>query len=107
MPRILNKRTDIDLCETNVTLLSLGEAVKRWTADGQFMMSEVNHSDAYEAKDNNIPRGASSEHISKIDAALAGMDFVKEVKASAPVDVVEPAPASETTPAPQSAPSAE
>lgn len=83
MPRKLNKRKDINLCETNVTLLTLGEAVRRWTADGQFMMSEVNHSDAYEAKDNNIPRGSSSEHIGKIDAALAGMDFVKEVKAGA------------------------
>lgn len=83
MPRKLNKRMDINLCETNVTLLSLGEAVRRWTSDGQFMMSEVNHSDAYEANDNNIPLGSSSEHISKIDAALAGMDFVKEVKAGA------------------------
>lgn len=95
MPRRLNKRKDINLCDTNVTLLTLGEAVRRWTADGQFMMSEVNHSDAYESNDNNIPRGSSSEHINKIDAALAGMDFVKEVKASPAGDT--PAPAGDTS----------
>lgn len=91
MPKRLNKRTDIDLCDSNVTILSLGEAVKRWTIDGQFMMTEVNHSDAYEAKDNNIPRDSYSERISKIEAALAGMDFVKEVKAGAAGS--DPAPA--------------
>lgn len=99
MPRKLNKRKDINLCETNVTLLTLGEAVKRWTTDGQFMMTEVNHSDAYEAKDNNIPRGSSSEHIGKIDAALAGMEFVKEVKVGSETQapaLETQAPASET-----------
>lgn len=98
MRKPLNKRHDKSIVDTNCVLLSLGEAVKRWTADGQFMMTEVNSSDAFQAKDTNIPRGSYSERISKIEAALAGMDYVKEVKASSTTP--EPKPSSQPQPAP-------
>lgn len=94
----INKRKDVSIVDTNVTLLSLGEAVRRWTADGQFLMTEVNASDSYESKDANIPRGSYSERISKIEAALAGLDFVKEVQASSTSEVTTPPSSEVTTP---------
>ena len=101
----LFKRTDSrNLCDTNVSVLSLGEAVKRWTKDGQFLMTEVNGSDSYQAKDANIDIGSYSARISKIEAALAGLDFVNDVKASADPasSPVDPAPSPAPAPAPAS-----
>lgn len=83
------------LTDTNINLLSMGEAVARWQSDGQFLMTEVNHTDAYEGNDCNLPGDAiHSQTISKIDAVLGGMDFVKDVKAvETPTPAPEPAPA--------------
>ena len=81
--KIINLRSDKDICDRNCVLLDMSEAVKRWTSDGQFMMTEVNGTESYQSKDNNIELGSYSERISKIEAALAGMDFVKEVRAGA------------------------
>lgn len=104
MSRLI-KRNDIDIVDTNCVVLTLAEAVKRWSSDGQFMMTEVNSSDSYQSSDPNIDIGSYSARISKIEAALAGMDFVKDVRAvsessvssdiSVPAPVDTPAPAGE------------
>lgn len=96
MAKLFSRSDKRNLCDTNCVVLTLGEAVKRWTKDGQFMMTEINGSDSYQSKDTNIALDSYSARISKIEAALAGMDFVKDVKAPA-----DPAPAP-TDPAPAS-----
>lgn len=98
MGKLFRRSDKRDLCDTNCVVLTLGEAVKRWTKDGQFMMTEVNGSDSYQSKDTNIDIGSYSARISKIEAALAGLDFVKDVKASADPAPADPAPA-DTAPA--------
>lgn len=101
MSRLI-KRNDIDIVDTNCVVLTLAEAVKRWSSDGQFMMTEVNSSDSYQSSDPNIDIASYSARISKIEAALAGMDFVKDVRAvsdtPAPAETFVLAPAD--TPAP-------
>lgn len=101
MLRSLNRRTDVDICDTNCTLLSLGEAVKRWSQDGQFLMTEVNSSDSYEHDNVDIPSDRIiSQRVSKIEAFLAGQGFVKEIQAqkSEPTSEPAPEPTSEPTP---------
>lgn len=97
----INKRHDINLCDTNVSLLSLSEAVARWTSDGQFMMTEVNHSDSYQSEGIEIPFDSYSHEIGKIEAALAGMNYVKEVQKSSsePVSQASSKTESASTPA--------
>lgn len=100
MSRLI-KRNDIDIVDTNCVVLTLAEAVKRWSSDGQFMMTEVNSSDSYQSSDPNIDIASYSARISKIEAALAGMDFVKDVRAvpesSAPDETSAIAPTVETS----------
>lgn len=101
MSRLI-KRNDIDIVDTNCVVLTLAEAVKRWSSDGQFMMTEVNSSDSYQSSDSNIDIASYSARISKIEAALAGLDFVKDVRAVAdmPAPADTSAPATADTPAP-------
>lgn len=104
MPKItpysrLNPRSlDTDLCDKNSNVLSLGEAVARWHESGQFLMAEVNHSDAYEGKTNELNSGDIIGRISKLESYLNGIQAVNEIKAEKaskePKNDV-PAPASE------------
>lgn len=103
MSRLRKRKDNRNLCDTNCSLLSMSEAVARWTKDGQFMMTEVNGSDSYQSKDTDIPLDSYSARISKIEAALAGMDFVKEVKASPSCS----SSTSDSAPAPAPAPASE
>lgn len=80
----LNKRKPcVNLTDTNVSILSLGEAVKRWRDSGQFLMTEVNHTDSFESVDVNIKfDDAQAMCVPRIEAVLRGLDFVKEVHAT-------------------------
>lgn len=101
MLRPFNRRNDVDICDTNCSLLSLGEAVRRWSEDGQFLMTEVNSSDSYEHDNVDIPSDSMvSQRVSKIEAFLAGQGFVKEIQAgkSEPSPEPIPEPTSEPTP---------
>lgn len=96
----LNQRSmDVDLCDKNENVLQLSEVVKRWHESGQFMMSEVNHSDAYEGKSVDLNTGDIIGRISKLESYLMGIHAVNEVKASTPSEKASteiPAPSSET-----------
>lgn len=88
-----NRRKDKCITDTNVSVLTLGEAVKRWKSDGQFLMTEVNGSDSYESNDNNINPADVTSRIDKIESVLAGLDFVKEIHAPKAEPQPEPTPA--------------
>lgn len=94
----LNKRKScVNLTDTNVSILSLGEAVRRWRESGQFLITEVNHTDAFESVDVNIKfEDAQSMCVPRIEAVLRGLDFVKQVHV---VPETPPATPPETPPA--------
>lgn len=78
--RIQFRTPSEDMCDKNCNVLSLGEAVRRWRQDGQFMMTEVNGSQAYEKTDSMIPESESTRmHLPKLEAALAGIQVANEV----------------------------
>lgn len=86
----LSPRVDeTDLCDKNDNVLSMPEVVKRWHESGQFMMQEVNHSDAYEGKSADLNNGDIIGRISKIESYLMGIHQVNEMKAQKAAEKAE------------------
>lgn len=99
---MLNKRKPcVKLTNTNIPIIPLHVAAERASETGAFMLSEKSGISAYESDSVDIPYNEAKDvNIGKIDAALRGMDLLKEAQAdkAAPAPVT-PAPASVETPA--------
>ena len=97
----LNPFTGKNLTDTNVSVLSLADAVRRWTQSGQFLMTEVNHVDSYESNDSNISlKDAQALNVDKFDAVLSGIDFAKQMQAGSDFGTPTDSPAPAPVPAP-------
>lgn len=104
---MLNKRKPcVRLTDTNCNIIPLNVAAERAAETGAFLLAEKSGIASFEGDSPDIsPDNIRDMNIGKIDAALRGLDFVKEATAEKTGVSAEPdvAPAAE----PVSAPAAE
>lgn len=99
---MLNKRKPcVKLTNTNIPIIPLHVAAERAAETGAFMLSEKSGISSYESDSVDIPYNEAKDvNIGKIDAALRGLDLLKEAQAERSAPAPEtPAPAAPETPA--------
>lgn len=98
---MLNKRKPcIKLTDTNCNIIPLNVAAERAAETGAFMLAEKSGIGSYESDTVDIKaENITDMVVSKVQAALRGLEFIKEATADKTTPVVESTPVVEPAPA--------